>query len=330
MTVLRIRPLIVRKDQLVLRLMSELLFTIQALPHLWRQRPDLIMASSPYMFLGPLGWLISRLRGTPFVWDVRDLTWLYPRSAGKRTFGLDRLLDKLMRFVAARASALLTATQGLHAYFEQRPKVSAVIPNGVDDAWLEDLLRIGPVDRNAPPCVVYAGLLGYNHDLSTVVRAAAALRDIRFLMVGDGPELPRLRELATSLGAGNVEFRGHLAQDELLEVYTQASVLVSHVRASPVNRWTQPAKVWEYLATGRPVVHAGEGEVIEILEAGRLSLTVLPGHPDQLAAAIRSLLEDPDGADEFGARGRIFTSTERRRSLLNQDLVNVVHQVFGA
>src|SRR5690606_37940882 len=115
--VVRIRPWLVPKDNLLLRLLSEVAFTLQALPHLWRAPADVIVASSPYMFLGPAGLLVARLRRVRYVWDVRDLTWLYPKAAGKRTFGLDKALDLIMRFTAARADALTTATQGLFDYF---------------------------------------------------------------------------------------------------------------------------------------------------------------------------------------------------------------------
>src|SRR5690554_3033503 len=83
--VIRLRPWMVAKDSLVLRLLSESLFCLSALPHVLRSKPDVILATTPYMFLGPLALLVSALAKAKFVWDVRDLTWLYPRAAGKRT-----------------------------------------------------------------------------------------------------------------------------------------------------------------------------------------------------------------------------------------------------
>lgn len=327
-SVVRIRPYLAPKDNLVLRLLSELLFCIHAFTHLLRQRPDVILASSPYMFLGPMALLASRLLSARFVWDVRDLTWLYPRAAGKKTFGMDRLLERIMLRTARQASALTTATEGLHAYFENRPTVSYVIPNGVNDPWLERLLAIGPrLEEPMSATVVYAGLFGYNHGLTTLIRAAHALPHVRFILVGDGPETPKLKELIASLELTNVEIKGHMAHDELIEVYAMASVLVSHVRANPIFRWTQPAKLWEYMATGRPVVHAGEGEVIDIIRTHELAVAVAPEQPQALATAIRSLLDDRPLAARVSSNARTFVVQERRRSVVNARLLQVLARI---
>lgn len=328
LTVIRLRPFLVPKDRLALRLLSETLFATKAVAQLLKLKPDAVLASSPYMFLGPAGQLAAALMRIPFVWDVRDLTWQYPGAAGKRTYRLDHLLASWMRLTASRATALVTTTNGQLDYFSRRPILSTVVPNGVSDAWLEQLLAIGPRDSDTPATVVYAGLIGYMHGLDTLVRTAQLMPDVRFLIVGDGPEAPRLKELSTSLGLSNVQFWGYVPHDRLLEAYQQASVLVSHVRASPVFRLIQSAKVWEYLATGRPVVHASEGESVTFLEQGGLAATAAPERPEALATTIRSLLTDPEGAVAMGARARAFTSFERRRSVLNQRLVRILDETI--
>lgn len=315
--VVRLRPWMVPKDNLLLRLASESLFTVQALSHLWRAPADVIMASSPYMFLAPGAMMVARLRGVRFLWDVRDLTWLYPKAAGKRTFGLDRGFDRAMRFVAARADGLTTATQGLFDYFRAKPKLAECVPNGVNDPWLDRLMTLPPPRRGERPLVVYAGLFGYNHGLTTIVEAAASLPEARFLLVGDGPERGALEAQVRELGLTNVELGRYLDPDGLLEVYREADVLVSHVRSNPIFLWTQPAKVWEYMASGRPVVHAGEGEVLPIIEGHDIGLVVPPESPAELAGAVRRLLDDERLGAEMALRARTFVSRERRRSALN-------------
>lgn len=325
--VIRIRPWLVPKDNLLMRLLSEGLFTLQALPHLLRAPADVIMASSPYMFLGPAGLLIARLRGVRYVWDVRDLTWLYPKAAGKRTFGLDKILDRIMRFTAARADALTTATQGLFDYFDARPPLAECVPNGVNDPWLDKLMALPEPPASGAPLVVYAGLFGYNHGVSTIVEAAALVPRANFLLVGDGPERDALGAQVEALGLTNVSFGGYLDQERLLDVYQRATVLVSHVRSDPIFLWTQPAKVWEYMASGRPVVHAGEGEVLPIIEGHGIGLVTPPERPPALAAAIERLLDDRGLAAALGANARAFVSRSRRRSTLNGRFAALLAQV---
>lgn len=325
--VVRLRPWIVPKASLALRLLSETLFSLQAFGRALRCRSDVLLASSPYMFLGPLGLLAARLSRTPFVWDVRDLTWLYPKAAGKRTYGLDRALAALMRFTARSSDALTTATQGLLEYFTVRPSRSRVVPNGVTDAVLAALEPLSRTPRTAQPRpqVVYSGLFGYNQGLSTLIEAAKLLPEAEVSLVGDGPEKDAL--VAQAAGADNVSFLPYRPFAELIEIYRQADVLAAHVRRDPVHRWAQPAKLWEYMASGRPVVHAGEGEVIEILERHAVARTVPPEDPVALAEAVRWLLAHPNEAAAMGRRARTFVERERRRETILAQLEALLLEV---
>lgn len=329
-TVTRLRPWLVPKDSLAMRLLAE---TWACLKLTWRvlgsgARSDVYLASSPYMFLGPAGLLIARLRKRPFVWDVRDLTWLYPRASGKRTFGLDKPLEALMRWTARASTALTTATEGLFTYFGERPQLGMPVPNGASAEVLEALAPVeGAGIPPGPPRAVYIGLFGYNHGLATVLEAARRLPEVRFVFVGDGPDRPLLEQAATELE--NVEVLGFKPFDELVEVYRSATVLVSHVRKNPIFEWTQPAKLWEYMATGRPVVHAGEGEVIDILEAERIAVTVPPEDPEALAAAIQVVVSDPRLGAELGARGREYVEAKRNSATIFAAMEELLETVAG-
>lgn len=325
--VIRLRPWIVPRESLLLRTLSELFFCLQALPHLLRAPTSILMASSPYMFLGPLGLFVSRIRRKTFVWDVRDLTWLYPRATGKRTFGLDKPVEQFMLWVAHRTDALTTATEGLMNYFSRRPTPSIVLANGVSDPWLERLIALRPTADADDPVVLYAGLFGYNHGLSTVVEAARLLPDITFVLAGDGPERRSLEERVHQDGLTNVEFMGYLNEKQLIEAYQESTVLVSHVRRNELYRWTQPAKLWEYMATGRPVIHAGEGEIIDILKAHSIAITVPPEQPEAMASAVHQLLANPETSIAMGQRGRDFVIRHRKRSVLLEQFVGVLDRL---
>ena len=328
--IVRLRPWLVPKDSLALRLLSETIFSLQVFAHLFRHRYDLVFASSPYMFLGPLSLLASRFKGKPFVWDVRDLTWLYPKAAGKRTFGLDRVLERLMRYTARSADALTTATEGLLSYFEQRPTFAKTIPNAVSDELLNtfELLCDTEPFANERVNVVYAGLFGYNHGLATLIETARLLPKVQFTLCGDGPEDEMLKGIVQDYRLTNVAFTGYLKPEELLEHYKEADILVSHVRRQAIFKWTQPAKLWEYMATGRPVVHAGEGEASRILEENNIALAIPPEQPQQMADAICELIHQPEKARELGLRGRRFVERKRSRERLMQELRALLETVL--
>jgi len=306
--VVRLRPWIVPKEGLAKRLVSEAWFTVRTLRAVRSFEPDVVLASSPYMFLGPWGRMVSRWVGASFVWDVRDLTWLYPRSAGKRTWGVDRVLAAWMRATAARADGLMTATDGLMTYFEKRPALTLVAPNGVSRDRREALEHLAP-PRFDPPVVLYAGLLGFNHGIDTLVEVARRLPHVTFRIAGDGPERGMVERAVREDDLSNVELLGHRTGRDLV------------VRASPVNRWTQPSKLWEYMASGRPVVHAGEGEVPDLL-GGTDTVTLAPaGDVTAIVEGIEGILSRPDVALERAARARAYVRMHRDRHAIVEGIV---------
>lgn len=324
----RFRPWIVPKSNLILRLLSETIFAWHAFLFLLRHPSDVILATCPYIATGPFSLLASKMRRSRFVWDVRDLTWSYPRAAGKRTFNLDKLLAILMKLTARHSDVLSTATDGLLKYFIHRPQRAVVLPNGVDQSTLDKYKDwIFTFDQERRYRVLYAGLFGYNHGLDTIIEAAKHLPNILFVMSGDGPERNLLEKIVQESGLSNVIFTGYLNTTELQEQYRQADILVSHVRRNPLFYSTQPAKLWEYMATGKPVIHAGEGEVVEIVEAHQAAVCILPEEPLALADAIRFLLEDPERAAAIGRRGKAFVWSNRNRPRLLGDFRKLLDEL---
>ena len=328
--VIRLRPWFVPRANLPLRLMAETLFSIQTFYHLLTLESGVILASSPFMFLGPSSLLASWLKRTPFCWDVRDLTWLYVGAAGKKTYGLDRILASLMRWTAKKADALTAASEGFLNYFVARPQKTMTLFNGVTQQQLELLAKVqaSPPKQSSPKTILFAGLIGYNQYLSVLVETAKLLPEMNFTICGDGPDLPNLKQLAQTYQLTNVRFTGYLTMDALLKEYQQADILAAHVRSSPVIEWLHPAKLWEYMATGKPVVHAGEGDIINLIKQHNIAVPVPPENPQALADAISYLASHPEEALQMGKRGRQFVEIERNREKMLANLEQLLSSLL--
>jgi glycosyltransferase involved in cell wall biosynthesis len=289
----------------------------------------MVVASSPYMFVGPFGLAAARLVGAHFAWDVRDLTWEYIRATGRRTFGLVRPIERLMCSTARRADVLTTATYGQLAAFPSVPERAAVVTNGLSPSFLEELRMEPPGGLEARrPRVVYAGLIGYPQGLGVMLDLAERLPDVDIALVGVGPERAELETEARRRELGNVTFAGFVEGEALRDWYRSADVLVAHLRADPAFAIAQPSKLWEYMATGRPVIYGGEGEAAELIERHGIAVTVPPGSPDAMAAAVRELLDDPEHAEELGRRGRAFVQLERDRERLVAGWVGLLQRAL--
>ncbi len=298
---------------------------------------DIVLTSSPSMFLGPAALALARLKRARFVWDVRDLTWRYAGELDGTSrivaLGL-RALEGYMRFVLRRADLVVGATTGITELLIESGLSQAsvvTVPNGVSQDVLEvahGATRVAA--RNPRPKVVYAGLLGYNQGVGVLVDVANEVPEVDFVLAGDGPELPLLKEKARELGTENVSFRGYLGRQELLRVYAEADVLFAKVRSTPTLDATSiSSKLFEYMATGRPLVYAGRGVAVEFLESVGCALTTPPEDHRAIADTIRRLLLDPGLSRSLGEKGREFVEHNYRRDKLMEDFVRKLARRFG-
>ncbi len=324
-TVIRLCPWIIKRNKLVLRLLAEWRYLIKALWEFVRCPGDVLYATSPYMFNGLGALLCGRLWRKKIIWEVRDLTWLYISALKMDRFGLSGFLERVMLYTASRVDRLITTTEGQGGYFTSKTKVRklVVLPNGVDRETLEMMQSIPEAPRHEFT-VLYAGLIGYPQGLSVLVAAAALLPTVRFLVLGDGAEKVELQKDAARRGLQNIVFTGYLPFARVAGYYRAADVLYAQLRKSPVFSLTQPSKVWEYMAAGKPVIYGGEGEGAEVVQISRAGLVVSPDDVDALVCAIRYLQDNPQESLQMGENGRGYILRNRIREALLQNIVSEI------
>ncbi len=179
-----------------------------------------------------------------------------------------------------------------------------------------DVLRFAGVKpderwrRGRKHLVAYVGIMGSQDGLDWLVDAARMIvrdwrrDDIQFVLVGAGPELPRLRERVASAGIGeHVEFTGLISSGkELGSVLLTADVCVCPDEANRMNDISTMNKIMEYMALGRPIVQFDlhEGRV----SAGGASLYAIRNDVASLAEGIVRLVDDAELGARMGQIGR--------------------------
>lgn len=234
-------------------------------------------------------WLsqLTRLGKAP-VFVAHEHSWSYEGA-------LRRLADR--ELIARRADAVVAvspADRTRMIELERIPEQKVVlVPNGIPDAPAGDARRIRRelgIPSDAPIVGTVCGLRP-EKELETAVRAVARLApsrpDLRFLVVGDGPERERLDRLASELGAP-VTFLGHQPHRELPDLLAAMDILVCSSRFEGM-----PLAVLEWMAAGRAIVASRVGGIPAILEDGREALLVPPRDYVAFADAIAQLLDDP-------------------------------------
>jgi glycosyltransferase involved in cell wall biosynthesis len=156
--------------------------------------------------------------------------------------------------------------------------------------------------------VGYVGVMGLQDGLDYLIDAARVIivdmqrSDIQFVLVGGGPEFPRLRDRVRALGIGDqIAFAGRLPDEDLGAVLATADVCVNPDEANRMNDISTMNKVLEYMALGKPIVQFDlhEGRV----SAGDASLYAARNDATSLAKCIVRLIDDPEAGARMGQTG---------------------------
>jgi glycosyltransferase involved in cell wall biosynthesis len=210
--------------------------------------------------------------------------------------------------VWSAADGYVTITEGLKRELERRfavrPRI-AVVPDGTRAAegteqGTTDCAE--HTDNEMDPdragfTIGYAGHLYPWKGVDLVIEAVAALKDTRGLIVGGHekePDLARVKALAAQLNcASRIAFTGLIPPAAVAARLRDADVVALPNPASAISsEFTSPLKLFEYMASGRPIVASDLPSLREVLRDGDNALLVEPGNPQALTAGIRRLKDD--------------------------------------
>ena len=280
------------------------------------RRCDYLIVESPPIFLGLAGlWLSWRTRAA-MVFNVSDL---WPESAVRlgvlRTGSIShRLTAWLERFCYRHAALVSGQTKTIVANIADRfPGCRTYhFSNGVktrvfhpDRSTAAARATLGTDDGDG--CVaLYAGLHGLAQGLDRVLDAAETLRSegttLRLVLVGDGPAKEKLMQQARERGLANVRFLDPLASAAVPPLVAAADIvlvpLATHIPGAT------PSKLYEAMASGRPVVLVAGGEPAAFVREHRVGIVVAPCDAGGLVEALRTLSADAALRRQLGANGR--------------------------
>jgi PEP-CTERM/exosortase A-associated glycosyltransferase len=285
-------------------------------------RPDVLHAHSPV----PNAWAalsVGRRLRLPVVYEIRALWEDAASSHGTMTPGSLRyaMARHLETRAARRADALVTICRGLYDDLRRRgvcQKHMFIVPNAADVASsAPDLSTAGGTNSRVPGAVV--GFIGsfYSYEgLDLLLEAARelALRrpQVRFLLVGGGPEERRLRELCRDGGLdGRVSFPGWVPHDRIDEWYRKIDILVYPRQRNRLTELVTPLKPLEAMAKGKIILASDVGGHRELMEEGENGFLFRAGDATDLVQRLIALLDAAATWPEAGARARRFVEAKR-------------------
>jgi colanic acid biosynthesis glycosyl transferase WcaI len=282
-----------------------------------RERYDVILCSNGSFFSGISASIIGAAKRVPFIYNVQDLYPETPVQVGQlRNVHAIRVLERLESFMYSRAAHVTVISPAFRDNIVAKrvpPEKVSVIPNFVDTQFIRPLpkknafsQRYGLTDKFV---VTHAGNLGYVYDLETLVLAASLLRletSIQFLIVGDGVGRPRLETTVRELGLENVRFLPFQPRESLPLLRAASDVQVALYRSGSA-RFSMPSKVYEIMASGRPVLASADKhtDLWNLIVNTRCGVCIDAHDPAELASTVMRLYKDPLWRLRMGERGRL-------------------------
>jgi glycosyltransferase involved in cell wall biosynthesis len=332
----RFRPRLAAKGNLPARLVAEGLFAHRASRRETRLSGfDAVFATSPYIFSL---WAASTYR-VPMWLDLRDLTWDNARELGARNL-LRTLGSQMLKSLALRtfraAVRISTTTARQRRYLIEHgiaPQRVVVVPNGVPKRIVDDLTPPAKSTREDRPLqVVYAGLLGFPQGLAFAVESMESLpaTQVELHLYGDGVDQPSLLEYCQSRHLPHIHVHGHVPYEQYLAALRSADILYASLRPAESLAAAMPSKIWEYMAAGKPVLFAGEGEAAEAIQQAGAGLSVRYGDRQDFQAKLHRLLADEAYRRKCGENGRSWVLDHQIREEINAAWVEAMARVCGA
>lgn len=284
-------------------------------------KADVIYVWHPPLTIGVAAWLISRIKGAPFVYDVQDIWGHFTVLSGMVQEGslAIKIIRGLEKFISKRADHLIVQTDAGRDYFVElgvaKNKIS-ILPHWIDEKMFaaggesnrESIRReMGWSDKFV---ILFAGNLGIVQGLDSVIEAAKQIPNgnARIVFVGDGTDKPRLEKIAADLQVGDkVQFVERQPVENMPAFMAAADALLISLKKSELTKFVIPSKTVAYLASGKPILMAAGGASEDLIKKANAGVVVEPENAGEISSAIEKMRQmSPQQLNEFGRNGQQF------------------------
>jgi glycosyltransferase involved in cell wall biosynthesis len=268
---------------------------------------------------------------------------LWPESAEKLGVVTNPLLLRFAYRLEERlykSAVLVTGqTKGICQDIQKRfPSVPTYwLPNGVDLSYYDPALAYNKGWRAQNGIAedqfvfLYAGIIGIAQGLEVILGAAKQLSDekkLRFVLLGSGPEKPRLKQLTNSMNLNNVLFLDAVTKKEMPSVLASVNASIIPLKKLDLFKGAIPSKIFETLSMQIPILLGVDGEARQLfIEEGRCGLYFEPENAESLYGVIKTLMNRSDKGAEFGINGRRFVSSHFNRETIAAGFYRILSQL---
>lgn len=302
---------------------------------------DVILSTSPPLFVGITAYLLSLFKRLPFVFEVRDL---WPESAidtGVVTNPwIIRFAYWFEGFVYRKAQLINVLTPAFRDALINKKGVAPdkviFIPNAADFSLSDEVLA--DFDRKAFRLeqgidghfvITYVGAHGVANHLIQLLDTAELLKDtpVLFQLIGGGMEKEMLIETAKQRGLKNVRFVDPVSKREVFKYIAASEMGTSVLKRVDTFKTIYSNKTFDYMACKRPILLVIDGVSRDLVESAGCGIFAEPERPADIADKIRIYLDDPQLLEAQGENGYRYAKAHFDRTVLAEQYLDSLREL---
>ena len=301
---------------------------------------DVVIVTSPPLFVGISGYLISLFKRIPMVFEIRDL---WPESAIDTGVLTNKWVIKLAyaveKFIYKKAKLINVLTPAFYNTLRDKKNISEskliMIPNAADFSLSEEVLQ--NFDRELFRkenklegyfVITYVGAHGIANHLDQVLEAGKKLEDtnVLFLLIGQGMEKERLKQKAKQMNVSNVRFLDPVPKKEVFKYIIASEMGASVLKNVETFKTVYSNKTFDYFSCKKPILMAIDGVSRELVENAKAGSYVEPENIDEYNHIIRDYLAHPAKLIVEGENGYKYAKDNFDRSYLANKYLEAIHK----
>ena len=302
---------------------------------------DVMVVTSPPLFVGISAYIISRMRRIPLLFEVRDL---WPESAIDTGVLTNKFIIKLAykfeRYIYDKADKINVLTPAFRISLIENKNVPdekiSFIPNAADFSLSESLLQSfdalqwrKELKWEDKFIIVYVGAHGKANHLVQLIDAAEKLQDtkVHFVLIGSGMEKPQLIEDAKKRNLDNIQFIDPVPKPEVFKYILASDMGTSVLKNVDTFKTIYSNKTFDYMSCKKPILMAIDGVSRILIENAKCGMYVEPENSEDYNKKIRQCMANPDVLKRQGESGYIYARENFDREMLADKYLTVLENL---
>lgn len=295
-----------------------------------RKKYDIIVVTSPPLFVGITAYILSILKRIPFLFEIRDL---WPESAIDTGVITNPTIIKFAywfeSFIYKRAKKINALTPAFKEVLIQKKNVDSkkiiYIPNAADFSLSENLLQnfnsvhfkeaLGLKDNFV---ITYVGAHGVANHLIQILEVAERMKksNVFFLLIGEGMQKKQLKDIAFQKKLSNVRFIDAVPKEEVFKYILASDMGASILKKNDTFKTVYSNKTFDYMSCKKPILMAIDGVSRALVEEAQAGVFVEPENIEDYIKKINIYVNNPELGIHQGENGYLYAKQSFDREKL--------------